>query len=167
MQAVDNAQSFPNLPLRDIHLPTPPSWWPPAIGWWLLLGLLVVVFALLWFLVRRFKQLRYRKQALLYLNELEQNVDSTSHFVAELSTLLRRSALCAFPDTDCASLSGSKWLEFLDQNLADTSFTTGVGRCLADGPYQPEVDIERKALIALCRRWLKKLPPAPRKRRER
>ena len=46
----------PNLPLRDIHLPAPISWWPPAPGWWLLLfGIptLLILLAWLWRWVRR------------------------------------------------------------------------------------------------------------------
>ncbi|MBV1912177.1 MAG: DUF4381 domain-containing protein, partial [Cycloclasticus sp.] len=30
------------LPLRDIHLPDAITWWPPAIGWWLLLAVIIV-----------------------------------------------------------------------------------------------------------------------------
>jgi cbb3-type cytochrome oxidase subunit 3 len=37
------------LPLKDIHLPEAISWWPPAIGWWLLLVLIpLTVFILVW-----------------------------------------------------------------------------------------------------------------------
>jgi hypothetical protein len=38
---------MPNAPdplqdLRDVHLPDPISWWPPAFGWWMIMGLLII-----------------------------------------------------------------------------------------------------------------------------
>ena len=34
------------LPLRDIHLPGPIGWWPPAVGWWLVAALVLAGCAL-------------------------------------------------------------------------------------------------------------------------
>jgi len=166
MQPANPVNPPQDLPLRDIHLPAAPGWWPPAPGWWLLIVLLLVVFLLLWLLWRRAQRLRYRRQALHNLAQLEKRECSVTSLITELSMLLRRSALCAFPEENCAALSGESWLEFLDRQLTEKSFTTGVGRCLADGPYQPTVEVDRDALLALCRRWLKSLPPTPRSRRK-
>ncbi|MGB5726303.1 MAG: DUF4381 domain-containing protein, partial [Thiogranum sp.] len=44
------------LPLRDIHLPDPLSWWPPAPGWWLLLTLLVAIALLGGYLLHRYRR---------------------------------------------------------------------------------------------------------------
>jgi len=44
------------LPLRDIHLPAPLSWWPPAPGWWLLLTLLVAIALLGGYLLHRYRR---------------------------------------------------------------------------------------------------------------
>jgi len=32
-----------SLPLRDVHLPPIPSWWPLPLGWWLVLAALAVI----------------------------------------------------------------------------------------------------------------------------
>ena len=57
------------LALRDIHLPAPVGWWPPAPGWWLLAGLMLAV--IIW-LFWRWQQQRRSEQGLeLALSELE------------------------------------------------------------------------------------------------
>ncbi|HYN78294.1 MAG TPA: DUF4381 family protein, partial [Lamprocystis sp. (in: g-proteobacteria)] len=36
------AAADPLAGLRDWHLPAPVAWWPPAPGWWLVAGLVMV-----------------------------------------------------------------------------------------------------------------------------
>lgn len=168
MSAADPAGIGQALPLRDIHLPPAPGWWPPAPGWWLLAGLVVLLVFLSLLLWQRQRRLRYRRQALRQLTRLEQTYELASHaLLAELSMLLKRAALSAFPVEQCAGLCDEAWLHFLDRSLPDQPFSTGVGRCLASGPYQYRVEFDRAALLGLCRRWLRRLPPAPRRRRVR
>jgi Domain of unknown function (DUF4381) len=168
MPAPDPASIAQTLPLRDIHLPPPPGWWPPAPGWWFLAALVTLLVLLLLVLRRRALRLRYRRAALHQLARLEESESlPPGALVAELSALLRRAALCAFPEQSCAGLSGEDWLRFLDRSLKEQPFATGAGRCLATGPYQRSVAIERAELLSLCRRWLRRLPPKPRRRRVR
>lgn len=144
------------LPLRDIHLPTAIGWWPPAPGWWLLLGLGVLLLAGVMLLRRRQRRLRDRRLALAELEELAQGPPDAQ--AAALSRLLRRAALCHYPPADCAGLCGEAWLEFLDRPFADRPFSQGIGRFLLEAPYRAGAEMDRPAGIELCRRWLLHLP---------
>ncbi len=162
MAPADLAAVGPDLPLRDIRLPEPPAWWPPAPGWWLVAALVGAMLAgcIWWFL--RHRRLSYRRQALLELSRLAATMDLASPaLLAAVSALLRRAAVCAFGPAACAGLAGGAWLGFLDQRLSGNLFSQGPGRCLAEGPFQPDCAVDRQALFDLSRRWLRGLPPAP------
>lgn len=151
--------------LRDIHLPDPVSWWPPAPGWWLLLLLLLGAAVLLWWLRRRyFGRFWVRRLVKAGLNELRQ-IERTYRaerdnraLVRRLSALLRRICISRYPRQETAALTGEDWLRLLDRHIGRAEFSRGTGRVLVSAPYQAEPQLDAGALLELCREWITALP---------
>jgi len=147
------------LQLRDIHLPGPPAFWPPAPGWWALAALLLALLAWLTVIAwRRYRIRRQRRRVLSALARLEHDLASepTPDALAQLSMLLRRLALTRFPRRHVAALTGMAWLHFLDESGGDGRFAAGPGQVLATGPYQRSLppDFDAARLVALLREWV-------------
>lgn len=123
------------LPLRDVHPPLAPSWWPPAPGWWLLAGVLLLAIAALgWWAWRRAR--RRRRIGELFDRTVDA-ADTPATQVAAMSALLRRAARDRVPGADV--LEGEAWLRLLDQGLKSPLFSAGPGRVLLDGAYRPDL----------------------------
>ncbi|MEL0081806.1 MAG: DUF4381 domain-containing protein [Gammaproteobacteria bacterium] len=156
----------PTLPLRDIILPARIDWWPPAIGWWLLLALVIAALALsIWLWRRHRRRQRIIKPARQQLQQIERRFSrhgDSRQLLQELSTLLRRVALSRAPRNQVAGLTGQEWLRWLDQGLPDQPFSSGPGKVLADQVYRAEVAIDADSLVKLCERWLVTRPPKAR-----
>ena len=62
----------PLVNLKDIHLPPPVSFWPPAPGWWILAVLLIssLFFGGVWF-YRLHKKRKPKNEALRILKDLQ------------------------------------------------------------------------------------------------
>lgn len=141
------------LPLRDVHLPEPISWWPPAYGWWaILITAMILVALLVWW--RR----RARRLSVVYTRELKRieaahrGHGDGSRLAAELSVLLRRACITAVPGRGAAGLTGPAWLDFLDRIHGARLFNTAAGRVLLEAPYRPSMSVDAAALVALCAR---------------
>ena len=152
-----NGQHDPLAQLRDIHLPPDPALWPPAPGWWVLCLFLVVAVTLAIFWSARFIE---RHRPIRHARKLLQNIpvniagNEKVAVLQQMSQLVRRFAVYRFGRQRVASLSGESWLVFLDQSAGGTDFTQGVGRILADGPYQKKIDVDLQQLQALLLRWM-------------
>jgi len=161
-----NAAQLDLSQLRDIHMPEPTSWWPLAPGWWILLGILLLVLTGFWLLHRYRQRNAWRRDALARLAVLQGQHQSeacqSQQLVSELSVILRRVAVSRFPREESASLSGEEWLAFLEQQCRkETSFQSEVGRLLIVAPYALATSItsdEMNSLFELCRDWISKLP---------
>lgn len=150
------------VPLRDLHLPEAIGWWPPAPGWWLLLGIVLLGAALAArALYRRHRRNAARRLALSELSRLKKAWDddrNTAALAAATSDLLRRAMLAYAPRDEVAGLTGRAWLEWLDRGLERRPFSSGPGRSLEDLPYRDparvtgEIDVD--GLVAAVRRRL-------------
>lgn len=128
------------LVLRDLHLSTAPSWWPPAPGWWFVAGALLVLAACV--LGLRLRRQR-RRRRLLALFDSETSGTDANATVAAISSLLRRAARRVDPGAD--RLDGQPWLDFLDQGRETRRFEGARGALLLEGTYRPGLDPDEVA----------------------
>jgi hypothetical protein len=152
----------PQLPLRDIHLPGPISWWPPAPGWWILAALLIVGTILFALYIRyRQRRTRIRRVSLKEIDAIQEAFHAhknSTRLVRELSVLLRRVCVSRYPRVDVASLTGAEWMSFLDRNRESKVFSEGAGIVLMTEPYRKNPDVDANALLSCCRSWIATLP---------
>ncbi|WP_150912881.1 DUF4381 domain-containing protein [Marinobacter halotolerans] len=142
--------------LRDIHIPEPGGFWPPAPGWWvLLLVIIALVFALaLWARRRRQKNAWYRI-ANRDLDRLANRAAVTAKWFSELNGLLKQSAMARYPNRHPEALSGAEWIDFLletspkDRIASRPTVTAMVQSC-----YQATPDCSPDDAIRFARLWM-------------
>lgn len=150
-------QQLPQL--KDIHLPTDPSIWPLALGWWLLMAILSGLIVWLFFVIRKyFYKKQYNRMLFDELTKLEKKLKQSpdKSLVAETNILLRRIALAYYPNDDIASLTGADWLKFLDESGKTQNFSKGAGRILIEAPYRSGQleNYNGDEFIPLIRSWV-------------
>lgn len=148
--------------LHDIAVPPPVSWLPQTWGWAalaVLLAIAVLAVFLVW--LRRYRRNAYRREALRLLDGIEADIRSPANRekgVHELSELLKRTALAAWPRSDVAALTGQAWLQRMDSHGADKALP----RLLDDLEYHDGTAIaalppdSANELIVHSRRWIRR-----------
>jgi hypothetical protein len=135
--------------LRDIQGIDGVPWWPPAPGWWLMLGALVLLVLAAWGW-RSTLRLRipipgvtlghWRWDAARALRDLRRRLRGgldAKTAAAELSELLRRIAMAREGRAACAGLTGADWLAWLAERDPAGFPWRERGRVLIEAPYAP------------------------------
>ncbi|GAD80174.1 DUF4381 domain-containing protein [Vibrio ezurae] len=150
------------LPLKSLHLPSEPSAWPLAWGYWGVLALIVIVLLAAFIMQKKIRnRSRAKKAALHIINQPSQPLT-----ISEVQELLRQAALSYFPRNDIAHLTGEQWLSFLDSQLSSPRFVTKNEQwqkgLYSSGVNEHQTDTE---LIQDCAYWLENALPPKRKYR--
>lgn len=128
--------------------PVPISLWPQTLGWiWLVLGLVALIAVVTWRSIAWRRATAYRRAALRQLR-------AAGDDPVAIATILRRTALSAFPRETVAGLYGSEWLGFLDGTTGRVQFAgTEAGEVLTKAPYRPQAP--HMDLPAMAETWIR------------
>lgn len=135
--------------LRDIQ--TPAVSFMPAPGWWVVLGIAILLAFCAYRLRKRYQRRGWQREARLQLKQLRAQAGSVpvSQTLSAASRLSRRVVLAVRPREDVASLKGEAWLAELDAICGNSSFRQGFGNLLEHGPYQANPSLGHDDLNAL------------------
>ena len=149
-----------NLPqlielMHELVVPEPVSWIPATTGWLVIGGWLLAVagIALREFILHR-RRNRYRRDAAAMLRELAARTEADPEGVTQgICTVLKRTALQAYPRETVASLSGPDWAQFLCETSNDDPVVVAAATQLATAAYRRDPDPGE--LLAPAQRWIR------------
>jgi Domain of unknown function (DUF4381) len=136
--------------LHGFYQPSPVPWTPHTLGWYIIFGILalLVVWLTIWE-ISNWRRNRYRREAL-------RELASTSP--EQLSGLLKRTALAAWPREQVASLSGDKWIGFLAESSAIPSFRESPGNLIEQIAFAPSSLSSKDEVVLrdLSAQWIRR-----------
>ena len=141
--------------MHGLVLPDPVSLMPITPGWLILAGwLLAVLMLAARHLIKQRRRNRYRREALAVLKTIESEKDLCPVESAQrIASLLKRTALAAYPRQQVASLSGNDWAQFLKESANNDRQIADAAEMLAAAAYRPDAD--GRELSAAARRWIR------------
>ncbi len=157
------------LPLRDIHLPAEPGFWPLAPGWWLLLALGAGLLLWAWLRWRQAQKRKARQQAVLNVLDSATSAyrqSGDAHRLAQdLSELLRRYVRHVVRDPQATTLQGRAWAGYLAGLLPEktdkSAFLKHI-QAIENAAFNPAVSSQQaQQWIDSVRLIVSQPPPAP------
>lgn len=144
--------------LKDIHFPDiTASWFPPALGWWLLLAIIICLWLgiKLWHILR-IKSLKYI--SLRELNNIEKNISPKAPL--ELSIILKRICLVKFKEDNIRDIYGKEWADYINNKGKDFIKNKQIAEDIALAPYKNNSsfsDDKIASMVDFCKDWVRRV----------
>ncbi len=144
--------------LKDIHLASPPLWWPPAFGYYLAVFAALIIIALGVLVYRHLRRARMSKTLLRELIAIEEEFSATkdsAKLQASLSALFRRLAF-SVDETLSRAIDLDETLPTLSRISPDENRMHVIIDLLKVDRYRKHPAVDGALLISLAREQLKR-----------
>ncbi len=147
----------PMIPPEAVHF------WPPAPGWYMLAGLLMLLLVFLAYkrVIHR-RRNRYRVRALQQMTEIIRSAGDApdQQALLALGRLLKITALAVYPRENVASLTGKEWIGFLTESCRctepDDVVESLLTRATLQRPGENAIDKDDwQRLISFAGQWIR------------
>lgn len=145
--------------LADLALPPPVSFWPPAIGVWIVAAAALAgltVFA--WRALRRYRAGAYLREALSELDALAATrPPDDPETIEAVSSIMKRVAIVRHGRSAAASLTGSAWAGFIARTAPQSAQTDAIADYLARAPIRASSVAlpDRRLFFAQAKAWVR------------
>ncbi len=145
--------------LKGIDLPGSVSWWPLAIGWWIIIAFSLVTISIVVFkLLKKIQQNKYRKTASAELQDAFkhwQQSDDTLTYLQSSNAILKRviRKIEQNPNTLSVSKTGNAWSELL-QHYASHPIPDKTLSALSFECYQAKPNVDVAQVHGQLKTWL-------------
>lgn len=152
------------LPLRDIHLPDPVSWWPPATGWWIVLVFIILMIPAIRYLVKKIRQPVLKKSAQAEMDSVIENYNGHKNklrLIQDLSVSFKRIGISYLTRDTIAGEYGINWYQQINKLVRQDQLSDMQIQLLSEAPYQKNPDLDERnigSLIEQVQKWVKALP---------
>ena len=143
--------------LKDLHILSKPDFWPHAVGWWVVLGGIVLIVCLC---VMGYKV--WHERPVVYacrkVKKISKEVSDDLEFLKKIARLLKRVAIVTEGRSKVAFLSDIKWQNFLEKRVTHC-FTEKEAALIAFAPYEVALSepVDRGVLMNHALVWIKKI----------
>ena len=133
--------------LKGLHYPVAPTWWPLAWGWYVILGIILMI-ALIIILKKMSSPLTYATKEMKKIQK-----SAPEKQLKLLSQLLKRVAMARYGREAIAPLNEDAWQEFLLAS-APGVLKKDEAHQLAYAIYNPTPKTPDKKLFAATQKWI-------------
>lgn len=145
--------------LVDLALPPAVSFWPPAIGGWIVAAAALAALTVLAVrALRRYRADAYLREAAAELATLATRQPSDEAATTEaVSSIMKRVAIARYGRERVAALTGAAWAAFIAETAAPGAQTDAIGGRLAKSPGAgaPDPTFARNLLFVQAGAWVR------------